>query len=155
MPARQSSVYSRARRRYMKEWDYVITFTQGQRTITPRTARARKRTPEAAVFPDAPTALEFVNAGVREGFLFSNRDFVDPAYTRVRYGYFVKKGDTFEPAGSDFGPPDPTYEPGDVHPSGPKNGKIAIVRDVITGDAARQKGFGVAIVLEERDATSN
>jgi len=81
-------------------------------------------------------------------------DFVDPAYRRARYGYFVKKGDTFEAAGSDFGPPDPMYEPGDVHPSGPKNGSIAIVREVITGDAARRK-VGVAIVQEERDATSN
>jgi hypothetical protein len=139
----------------MKKWDYEITVTEGQRNIIPRSARARERTPETVVFPDAPSAFEFVNAEVREGLLFSNRDFVDPSYRCVRYGYFVKEGDRFLPAGSDYGPPDPMHEPEDVHPSGPKNGKIAIVREVITGDAARRMGFDVAIVLEERDATAN
>lgn len=47
------------------------------------------------------------------------------------------------------------YEVGDVHPSGVKDGKIAVVREVRTGDAARKMGFGVVIVVEECDATAN
>ena len=47
------------------------------------------------------------------------------------------------------------YEPGDVHPSGVKNAKIAIIREVFAGGTAKKMGYGVAIAIEECDATAN
>jgi|SRR5215472_4694521 len=137
----------------MKEWDYEIAWSGAQATITPRSARARERTREPITFPDKQAALEFVNRS--EGFLFSGREHVDPGWKRVPCGWFVKQGDKLAPAGQDWCPPEPMYEPGDVHPTGVKNGRIAVVREVRTGDAAKRMGFGVVIVVEERDATAN
>jgi len=97
----------------MKEIDYLIMGVGAHRTITARSERAKKRTPEPQEFPDNAGALEFVRAGVKEGYRFSGRELVDREYKLVRYGYFVKvNGGQLVPAGQDWGPPDPvTYFP--------------------------------------------
>ncbi len=139
----------------MKKWDYEITLSNGQNTLIPRSERAKKHTPEPVTFQDKKQALEFVIEGARKGFLFSNRQFVDPEWKPVPCGWFLKKGDDLQPAGQDWCPPEPMYEPNDVHPSGPKDGKMAIIREVRTGNAAKEKGFAVVIVIEEVDAAAN
>jgi hypothetical protein len=140
----------------MKEMDYVIMGAGAQRTITARSERAKKRSPDPHEFPDNATALEFVKEGVKEGYRFSGRELVDPEYKLVRYGYFMKaNGGQIIPSGQDWGPPEPVFEPGDVYPSGPRNGKYAIVLQVITGEFAKKAGVGVMVVLEERAAASS
>jgi serine/threonine protein kinase len=84
--------------------------------------------------------------------LFSGREYVDQTWKRVPCGWFMKKGDALMPAGQDWCPPEPMYEVGDVQPSGVKDGKIAVVREVRTGKAANDMGFGVVIVVEEFEA---
>src|SRR5882757_3867012 len=99
----------------MKKWDYEITMTSAKRTIAPKSDRAKQRTPEANVFPDNDGALEFVKAGVAEGFLFANRGFVDHEYRVVRYHYYTEvAGGRLIQTGQDNGPPDPMFEVGDV-----------------------------------------
>jgi hypothetical protein len=122
-------------------------------TITAKSPRATERTSLPITFPDKQTAPEFVNKS--EGFLFSGREYVYPGWKRVACGWFVKQGDKLADAGQDWCPPEPMHEPGDVHPSCIKIGKIAVVREVRTGDAAKKMGFGAVIVVEERDATAN
>jgi hypothetical protein len=134
----------------MKEMDYVVTGAGAQRTITARSERAKKRTPEPREFPDRESALAFVKEGVAGGYIFSGRDLVDPEYKLVKYGYFIEgNGGQLIPAGQDWGPPEPVFEPGDVYPGGSKNGKHAIVRHVIGGESAKKVGLGIMIVVEE------
>jgi hypothetical protein len=138
----------------MKEMDYVVTGAGARRTITPRSARAKQRTPQAQEFPDNASALEFVKAGVADGYRFSGREIVDRGYKLVRYGYFVKtpRGRLVR-TGQDWGPPDPVFEPGDTYPGGPRNGKHATVLEVVTGEPAKKNGVGVMVILEERDVS--
>lgn len=137
----------------MKEMDYVVTGAGARRTITPRSARAKQRTPETKEFPDNASALEFVKAGVAEGYRFSGRDIVDREYKLVKYGYFVKANRRLVRSGQDWGPPDPVFEPGDTYPGGPRNGKHATVLEVITGELAQKNGVGVMVILKERDVS--
>jgi len=71
----------------MKKWDYEITIAGLKRMITPRSDRAKQRTPEPQEFASNDEALVFVRAGVAEGFLFANRGFIDREYRNVRYHY--------------------------------------------------------------------
>lgn len=137
----------------MKETDYVVAGTGAQRTITARTDRAKRRTPVPVSFNDDVSALEFIRAANAEGYRFSGQELVDRECRLVRYGYFVKVSDNqLAHAGHDWGPPDPVFEPGDVYPGGPRNGKEAVVLDIVTGDSAKMVGVDVMVVLEERPA---
>jgi hypothetical protein len=135
----------------MKKADYVIFGTSPTaRRITAQSESAKKRTPEPHEFPDKASALAFVKEGAAEGYRFSGRELVDPEYKLVSYGYFVKNDNgQLIPSGQDWGPPDPVFEKGDVMPGGPKNGKHAVVLQVVGGDFAKKAGFGFMIVLEE------
>jgi len=138
----------------MKEMDYVVTGAGARRTITPRSARAKQRTPQVQEFVDNASALEFVKAGVAEGFRFSGRELIDREYKLVRYGYYFQTNDgQLVRSGQDWGPPDPVFEPGDVYPGGPRNGRHADIISVITGDEARQNGVGVMVIVKERDVS--
>jgi len=137
----------------MKVMDYVVTGAGAQKTITARSERAKKRTPEPVNFKDNAGALEFVKAANAEGYRFSGQDLVDQEYKLVRYGYFVKvNGGELVRSGQDWGPPDPVFEPG-VYPGGPRNGKEAVVLNVVKGDFAKKVGVDVMVVLEERDVS--
>jgi hypothetical protein len=137
----------------MKEMDYVVTGAGARRTITPRSERAKQRTPETQEFADNASALEFVKAGVEEGYRFSGREIIDREYRLARYGYFVKTEGSLACSGQDWGPPDPVFEPGDTYPGGPRNGKHATVLEVITGEFAKKNGLGVMVILGERDVS--
>lgn len=70
---------------------------------------------------------------------------------RINYGYFVRLPNGVPiPAGSDFGPTEDTYKPGDS--MGVKNGKEGIVIAVVKGEAAKRNGFDVIVLLDEREA---
>jgi hypothetical protein len=118
----------------MKKWDYEITTNGPSRTITAKSDRAKRRTPEPQEFANNADALAFVQSGVAEGFLFSCRDFVDHEYRKVPYHYFVNVNGQLVFSGRDNGPPDPMFEVGDVYPGGPRNGKHLDITDVITGE---------------------
>lgn len=134
----------------MKEMDYIISVYGASRSIAPRSARAKARTPETLNFASPGEALPFVIQGVAEGFRFSGRELIDRTYRLVRYGYYVRLPDGRAAfSGADWGPPDPVFEPGDVYPSGPKNGKVAVVVEVITGEQARVHMKDVIVMLEE------
>jgi hypothetical protein len=138
----------------MKQMDYWIGGSGAKRTITPKSERAKQRTAEVQEFADNASALEFVNVGVAEGFIFSGRDIVDPEYKPVRYGYFIQMNNgQLVQSGQDNGPPDPVFEPGDVYPGGPRNGKHADIVAVVTGDEARKHGVGVMVIARERDVS--
>ncbi|SRR5712692_8117441 len=138
----------------MKEMDYVVTGMGPSRTITPRSARAQQRTPQTQEFTNNATTLEFVKAGVAEGYRFSGRELIDREYKLVQYGYFVKTNDgQLVRSGQDWGPPDPVFEPGDVYPGGPRNGRHADIISVITGDEARKNGVGVMVIVKDRDVS--
>ncbi len=137
----------------MKKWDYEITLTGARRTITAKSDRAKKLTPEPQEFANNADALVFVKAGVAEGFLFSCRNFVNHEYRNVRYHYFVNVNDQLVFSGQDNGPPDPMFEVGDVYRGGPRNGKHFDITNVITGEVARANGCGVMIVGKERDVS--
>lgn len=138
----------------MKEMDYVVTGAGARRTITPKSTRAKKRTPKTQEFPDNAGALEFVKVGLAEGYRFSGREIVDREYKLVRYGYFVKiNSGQLVRTGQDWGPPDPVFEPGDIYPGGPRAGKHADIVSVITGKEARRNGVGVMVIVEERDVS--
>jgi len=138
----------------MKEMDYWITGAGARRTITSKSERAKKRTPDTLEFEDNNGALEFVRKGVEEGYRFSGREIVDREYKRVKYGYFVQtKSGRLVPSGQDWGPPDPVFEPGDVYPGSVKNGKQAVVLSVVKGELAKKNGVGVMVILEERDVS--
>lgn len=135
----------------MKEMDYIVSMYGASRSIAPRSARAKARTPETLNFASPGEALPFVIQGVAEGFRFSGRELIDRTYRLVRYAYYIRQPDgraVF--SGADWGPPDPVFEAGDVYPSGPKNGKIAVVVEVITGEQARVHMKDVIVMLEER-----
>ena len=86
----------------MKEMDYEVTGLGAQRTITARTDRAKRRTPEPMSLNDNASALKFVKAANAEGYRFSGQELVDPEYKIVKYVYFVRvSGGRFEPAGQD------------------------------------------------------
>src|SRR5258708_9430053 len=127
----------------MKLMDYVVTGAGARRTIAPRSERAKQRTPEAQEFATNDEALAFVRAGVAEGFRFSGQQLVDREYKLVRYGYFIDTGGRLVRSGGDWGPPDPSFEPGDVYPRGPRNGKHAAITAVISRDDARRNGVDV------------
>jgi hypothetical protein len=136
----------------MKAMDYVITGHGPGRTITPRTERAKGRTPEPITFRDVASALEFVNAAAVKGYRFSGHELVDPKKKLVSYGYYLRHpSGHFVLSGQDWGPSDPVFEPGDMMPGGPKNGKEAFILRVISGDTAKKNGVDVLILLEERD----
>lgn len=138
----------------MKEMDYIITGRGKQRTITARSDRAKKRDPEPVIFQDIPTALVFVKSACADGYRFSGQELVDPEYKLLKYVYYARTiGGRFERAGQDWGPPDPVFEPGDVYPGGPRNGKQAVVLAVVKGEPARANGGDVMVLLEERPAT--
>ena len=142
----------------MKKWDYEITInharkTGASRTITAKSDRAKRRTPEPQEFADNDGALAFVESGVAEGFLFSCRNFVDHEYRNVRYHYFANVNGQLVLTGQDNGPPDPMFEVGDVYPGGIRNGKHFDITDVITGERARANGCGVMIVGKVRDVS--
>lgn len=103
--------------------------------------------------PDNASALEFVKAGVADGYRFSGLEIVDREYKLVRYGYFVKTNEQLVRAGQDWGPPDPVFEPGDTYPGGPRAGKHATVLEVITGELEQKNGVGVMVILKERDVS--
>jgi hypothetical protein len=135
----------------MKDMDYVVSGFGASKSITPRSVRAIARTPETLNFASPDEALSFVTQGVAEGFRFSGRELIDKKYRLVRYAYYVRLPDgraVF--SGADWGPPDPVFEPGDVYPSSPKNGKVAVVAEVITGEQARVHMRDVIVMLEER-----
>ncbi len=112
----------------MKDMDYVVTGAGTQRTITARSERAKRRTPDPVNFNDNASALEFVKAANAEGYRFSGQQLVDREYKLVRYGYFVKaNGGQLARSGQDWGPPDPVFEPGDVYPGGPTLRRQAIL----------------------------
>lgn len=135
----------------MKKLDYDVECIGARRTITPRTDRAKARTPEPVNFNDNASALRFVKAASAEGYRFSGQDLVDPAYKLLRYVYFVRGiGGPFARAGQDWGPRDPVFEPGDIYPGGPRNGKEAVVLSVVTDDSAKANGGDIMILLEER-----
>ncbi len=138
----------------MKQMDYWISGSGARRTITPRSERGKQRTAEVQEFSDNASALEFVNAGIADGYRFSGREIVDRTYRLVKYGYFVHgdKGQLVQ-AGQDNGPPDPVFEPGDVYPGGPKDGRHADIVSVITGDEAQKHGVGVMVIIKERDVS--
>lgn len=70
--------------------------------------------------------------------------------TWIKYGYFVRLPSGVPvPAGSDFGRTEDTYKPGDS--MGVRNGKEGIVIAVVKGIAAERNGFGVMVLLEERE----
>jgi hypothetical protein len=139
----------------MKEMDYVVTGCGTERTITPRSDRAKKRTAEPVTFNERTEALRFVKAANREGYRISGRELIDPEYRLVRYVYFVRAGGgRFAHAGQDWGPPDPVFEPGDVYPGGPRDGKVAVVLSVVKGEEAKMNGGDVMVLLEERPAES-
>lgn len=136
----------------MKAMDYMITGSGPGRTITPCTERAKGRTPEPITFREVATALGFVNAAAAEGYRFSGHELVDPKKKLLSYGYYVRNpSGHFVLSGQDWGPSDPVFEPGDVMPAGPKNGKEAIVLHVISGEGAKKNGVGVLVLLEERE----
>lgn len=137
----------------MKLMDYVVTGAGARRTIAPRSERAKQRTPEAQEFATNDEALAFVRAGVAEGFRFSGQQLVDREYKLVRYGYFIDTGGRLVRSGGDWGPPDPSFEPGDVYPGGPRNGKHADITAVITGDDAKRNGVDVMVIAKERDVS--
>ena len=135
----------------MKEMDYIVSGAGAARTITPGSERAKARTPEQLTFVTNDEALPFVTQGVADGFRFSGRELIDKTYRLLRYAYYVRLPDgraVF--SGSDWGPPDPVFEEGDIYPGGPKNGKLAVVVEVITGEQARTHMRDVIIMLEER-----
>jgi hypothetical protein len=79
---------------------------------------------------------------------------VDREYKLVRYGYFIQMNNgQLVQAGQDNGPPDPVFEPGDVYPGGPRDGKHADIIAVVTGDEARKHGVGVMVIAKERDVS--
>jgi hypothetical protein len=137
----------------MKKWDYEITVSGAKRTITARTDRAKQRSPQPRDFLNNDEALVFVRAGVREGFLFLCRGFVDREYRNVRYHFYTDVDGQLVLNGHDNGPPDPMLEVGDVYPGGPRNGKHFDITSVITGEMARVAGCGVMIIGKERDVS--
>jgi hypothetical protein len=139
----------------MKQMDYVVEGAGAQRTITPRSDRAKQRTPGAVNFATIAEALEFVKAGVAEGLRFSGRELVDRGYRLVRYGYFMEPqpGQFVEAGHRDWGPPDPVFEIGDVYPGGPRGGKHADITNIIVGDEARRVGVDVMVTFKERDVS--
>lgn len=137
----------------MKEMDYVITGVGQKRTITARSDRAKRRSPVPITFDDSATALTFVKGAISDGFRFSGQELVDREYKSVKYVYFARPiGGRFERAGQDWGPPDPVFEPGDVYPGGPRNGKQAVILAVVKGESARPNGGDVMVLAEERPA---
>jgi hypothetical protein len=135
----------------VKEMDYIVSGAGAARTITPRSERAKARTPEQLTFSTIDEALPFVTQGVADGFRFSGRELIDKTYRLVSYAYYVRLPDGRSVfSGSDWGPPDPVFEEGDIYPSGPKNGKLAVVVEVITGEQARTHMRDVIVMLEER-----
>lgn len=138
----------------MKQMDYWIGLSGARRTITPKSERAKQRTAEAQEFADNASALEFVKAGIAAGYRFSGREIVDRDYRLVRYGYFIQRNNgTLVQAGQDNGPPDPVFEPGDVYPGGPRDGKHADIIAVVAGDEASKHGVGVMVIAKERDVS--
>jgi|SRR5580692_8497577 hypothetical protein len=138
----------------MKQMDYSVSGSGAKRTITPRSERAKKRTTEVQEFADNASALEFVDAGVAEGYRFSGREIVDHKYKLVKYGYFVRTDDgQFVRCGQDWGPPDPVFEPGDIYPGGPRAGRHADIVSVVTGDEAKKNGVSVMMIVQERDVS--
>jgi hypothetical protein len=138
----------------MKKWDYEITMSGLKRTITPKSDRAKQRTPEPQEFAINDEALVFVKAGAAEGLLFANRGFMDREYRNVRYHYFVDVNGQLVPTGQDNGPPDPMFEIGDVYPGGPRDGKHFDITAVVTGEMARANGCGVMVIGKVRDVSN-
>jgi hypothetical protein len=133
----------------MKPMDYVVTGAGRERTFTPRTDRAKERTPEPVIFKDLASSLDFMKAVEADGFRVSGAELVDSTRKLVRYGYFVSgPGGQLIPRGHDMGPRDTVFEPGDS--LGVKDGWEAIVRQVVTGKVAELAGCGVMILVEER-----
>jgi hypothetical protein len=135
----------------MKEMDYIIVGRGRQITITAGSDRAKRRTPEPLIFDESVGALAFVRSISAEGFRFSGQELIDPDHKRLKYVYFVRTiGGRFEPAGQDWGPAEPVFEPGDVYPGGPRNGQQAVVLAVVKGESARANGGEVMVLLEAR-----
>jgi hypothetical protein len=135
----------------MRGMEYVITGVGQKRTITARSDRARRRSPVAITFDDSATVLTFVKGAISDGFRFTGQELVDREYKSVKYVYFARPiGGRFERAGQDWGPPDPVFEPGDVYPGGPRNGKQAVILAVVKGESARANGADVMVLAENR-----
>jgi len=136
----------------MKAMDYVVTGAGQERTFTPRTDRAKQKTPELITFKDLPSALEFMKTAEADGYRFSGAELVDTTRKLVKYGYFAKaSGGQLIPRGQDLGPRDAVFEAGDS--LGVRDGREGIVLNVVTGKVAELAGVGVMIVFEEREAS--
>jgi len=77
----------------MKKWDYEITInharkTGASRTITAKSDRAKRRTPEPQEFADNDGALAFVESGVAEGSLPARMCGVSVSTRDARGGIF-------------------------------------------------------------------
>jgi hypothetical protein len=137
----------------MKRMDYTVGLVNGKWTAEPISDRAKERTAESIKFPSKEEALAFVRAGVTDKFRFSGRELIDPEYRLVRYCYFVDRAGQLIKSGQDNGPPDPTFEVGDVYPGGPRDGMHFDIKAVLTGDSAKNLGCGVAVIGKERDVS--
>jgi hypothetical protein len=138
----------------MKRMDYSVEGSGAARKFTAMSERAMERTPEPVTFTDVPSALEYMKAAQAEGYRFSGANLVDREQRLVRNGYFVIANDgQLIPSGQDWGPLNTVYEVGDALRGGPRNGKEAMVEQIITGDAAQRMGFGLVFVLRERDVS--
>jgi len=139
----------------MKKMDYVIGGAGATRTFTLVSDRPTKRTPQPVSFDDAVSARKFLKAAQVEGFRFSGAELVDPEQRLVKNGYFVKADSgQLTPAGQDWGPLDTVYEVGDAMLGGPRNGKEAVIEEIIKGDFAKKMGFGIVFLLRERDVSN-
>jgi hypothetical protein len=134
--------------------DYDIGWSSGNVTITARSDRAKLRTPNPLLL-EREAALKLVERDEAEGFTFLGHHYVDRTKSLVKNGYFViGPSGQLIPAGQDWGPSEPIYEQVDTLMGGPRNGKEATIEKILSGDAARELGFGLVFVVRERDVST-